>query len=33
LSPVESDDERHELENAWEGVRALISESSLKFVC
>jgi hypothetical protein len=33
LSPVESDEERSELENAWDGVRALISENSMKFVC
>jgi hypothetical protein len=29
LSPVESDEERRELENAWEGVRALITESTM----
>ena len=32
LSPVETEDERRSLENAWEGVQALISESSLKLV-
>jgi hypothetical protein len=32
LSPIESDDERRELENVWEGVRVLISESSMKLV-
>ena len=32
LSPIDSDDERRELENVWDGVRALISESSLKLV-
>jgi len=30
LSPVETEDECRELENAWEGVRALISESGMK---
>ena len=33
LSPIDSDDERRELENVWDGVRALISENSMKFVC
>ena len=32
LSPVETEHERRELEAAWEGVRALISESSMKLV-
>jgi hypothetical protein len=32
LSPVETEHERLELENAWEGVRTLISESSLRLV-
>jgi hypothetical protein len=32
LSPVETEDERRSLENAWEGVQVLISESSLKLV-
>ena len=30
LSPIESDEERREVENAWEGVQALISESCMK---
>ena len=30
LSPVETEEERRELENTWEGVRALISESTMK---
>ena len=32
LSPVETEEERRALENAWEGVRALISESTMKLV-
>jgi hypothetical protein len=32
LSPVKTEDEPRSLENAWEGVRALISESSMKLV-
>ena len=32
LSPVQTEDERRSLENAWEGVQALISESSLKLI-
>lgn len=32
LSPVDSDDERRELEKAWEGIRQLISENNMKFV-
>jgi hypothetical protein len=33
LSPIDSDDERRELENVWDGVRALISEHSMRVVC
>jgi hypothetical protein len=33
LSPVETVDERRSLEDAWEGVRALISEYDMKLVC
>jgi hypothetical protein len=32
LSPIETEDERRELENAWGGVRVLISESTMKLV-
>lgn len=32
LSPVESGDERYELEKADKGIQALISERTLKFV-
>jgi hypothetical protein len=32
LSPVQTEDERRSLENAWEGVQALISESSLTLI-
>ena len=32
LSPVETDNERNELENAEEGIRALISECGMKLV-
>ena len=32
LSPIESDEELRELESSWEGVRALISEISMKLV-
>jgi hypothetical protein len=32
LSPVETEEERRELENAWEGIRVLISESTMKLV-
>jgi hypothetical protein len=32
LSPIESDDELRELESSCEGVRALISEISMKLV-
>jgi hypothetical protein len=32
LTAIETEDERRELENAWEGVRALISESTMKLV-
>jgi len=32
LSPVETEEERQELENTWEGIRALISESTMKLV-
>ncbi len=32
LSPVETEEERRALEDAWEGVRALISESTMKLV-
>jgi hypothetical protein len=32
LSPVETEKERRALENAWEGVRALISENTMKLV-
>ena len=30
LTPVETEHERQELENVWEGVRDLISKSSMK---
>jgi hypothetical protein len=32
LSPVETDNERNELENGEEGIRALISECGMKLV-
>lgn len=32
LSPIETDQERWELENADQGIQALISERALKFV-
>jgi hypothetical protein len=32
LTPVETDDERHALENAEEGICALISETGMKYV-
>jgi hypothetical protein len=32
LSPVETEAERRSLENAWKGVQALISESSVRLV-
>jgi hypothetical protein len=32
LSPIETDEERYALENAEEGISALISESSMKYV-
>ncbi len=32
LSPVETDDERYALENAEEGIRALIGECGMKLV-
>jgi len=32
LSPVETEEERRALEIAWEGVRALISETAMKLV-
>jgi hypothetical protein len=32
LSPVETEEEQRALEKAWEGVRALISESTMKLV-
>jgi hypothetical protein len=32
LSPVETKEERRALENTWEGVRTLISESTMKIV-
>jgi hypothetical protein len=32
LSPVETENERYELENAEEGIRALISECGMKLV-
>jgi hypothetical protein len=33
LSPIGTEDEQRELENAWEGVRHLISEISMRLVC
>jgi hypothetical protein len=32
LSPVETEEEHRELENAWERIRVLISESTMKLV-